>query len=133
VQASSAMPVYFSPVQVAGHRLADGALVEPVPVAAARELGAGYVIAVDVAYRPYEEAASGLFQNGFQAMHILVNALAATQMRAADFPLRMDLHKTMTDCGTQSLVAAGREALAMQWPALRRSLLAAHAAAIARR
>ncbi|HSN19061.1 MAG TPA: patatin-like phospholipase family protein, partial [Usitatibacter sp.] len=125
VQASTAMPVYFAPVTVEGERLGDGALVEPVPVRTARELGADYVIAVDVAYRPYDAPASGLLQNGFQAMHILVNSLAETQMRAADFPIRIDAHHTMTECGTQALVAAGRDAVARQWPALRASLLAA--------
>jgi NTE family protein len=135
VQASTAMPVYFSPVKIDGERLGDGALVEPVPVRTARELGADYVIAVDVAYRPYEARASGLFQNGFQAMHILVNALAETEMRAADFPLRIDAHHVMTACGDPALVAAGREAVAREWPALRKSLIAAQSGSgtIARR
>jgi NTE family protein len=133
VQASTAMPVYFAPVRIAGERLGDGALVEPVPVRAARELGADYVIAVDVAYRPYEESASGLVQNGFQAMHILVNALAEGEMRDADFPIRLDVHHTMMDCGAQALVAAGREAVARQWPQLRRSLVAAQSGLVARR
>ena len=127
VQASTAMPVYFAPVKVDGERLGDGALVEPVPVRTARELGADYVIAVDVAYRPYEAPASGLLQNGFQAMHILVNALAATEMRGADFPIRIDAHHTMVECGNQALIAEGRVAVARQWPQLRRSLIAAHA------
>lgn len=128
VQASTAMPVYFAPVKVEGERLGDGALVEPVPVRTARELGAGYVIAVDVAYRPYEARASGLLANGFQAMHILVNALADTEMRTADFPIRIDAHHTMTECGDQALVAAGRDAVAREWPALRKSIVAAGAA-----
>jgi NTE family protein len=132
VQASTAMPVYFTPVRIGGERLGDGALVEPVPVRAARELGADYVIAVDVAYRPYEEPASGLVQNGFQAMHILVNALAEGEMRDADFPIRLDLHHTMMECGTQALVAAGRDAVARQWPELRRSLVEAQAGAMVR-
>jgi hypothetical protein len=69
--------VLFVPVAVRGERLVDGALVEPVPVDAARDLGATLVIAVDVAYRPHEEEASGLTAYAFQAMHILVNSLAA--------------------------------------------------------
>lgn len=125
VQASTAMPVYYVPVKVNGERLGDGALVEPVPVRTARELGADYVIAVDVAYRPYEAPASGLLANGFQAMHILVNSLSDAEMRAADFPIRIDAHHTMTECGNQALIAAGRDAVARQWPELRRSLLAA--------
>jgi len=128
VQASTAMPVYFAPVKVEGERLGDGALVEPVPVRTARELGADYVIAVDVAYRPYEARASGLLANGFQAMHILVNALADTEMRTADFPIRIDAHHTMTECGDQALVAEGRDVVAREWPALRRSIVAAAAA-----
>lgn len=126
VQASTAMPVYFVPVKVNGERLGDGALVEPVPVRTARELGADYVIAVDVAYRPYEAPASGMLANGFQAMHILVNALSETEVRSADFALRIDAHHTMTACGNAALVAAGRDAVARQWPELRRSLIAAH-------
>jgi len=125
VQASTAMPVYFVPVNVNGERLGDGALVEPVPVRTARELGADYVIAIDVAYRPYEAPASGLLQNGFQAMHILVNSLAGTEMRSADFPIRIDAHHIMTECGNQALIAAGRDAVAREWPELRRSLIAA--------
>jgi NTE family protein len=135
VQASTAMPVYFAPVRISGERLGDGALVEPVPVRTARELGADYVIAVDVAYRPYEARASGLLANGFQAMHILVNALAETEMRTADFPLRIDGHYTLTRCGEEALIAAGRDAVAREWPDLRKSLIAAHAKAgsVARR
>src|SRR4249920_3543108 len=48
VQASTASPVVFAPVVVGNERLADGALVEPVPVASARAMGADFVIAVDV-------------------------------------------------------------------------------------
>jgi len=99
----------------------------PVPVRTARELGADYVIAVDVAYRPYEAPASGMLANGFQAMHILVNALSETEVRSADFALRIDAHHTMTACGNAALVAAGRDAVARQWPELRRSLIAAQA------
>jgi NTE family protein len=124
VQASTAVPVMFQPVTIDGERLADGALVQPVPVQAARDLGADYVIAVDVAYRPYEEPASGLTQFGFQAMHILINSLAAEQMRGADFPLRLDVHHQLMDCGPESLIAAGREAVRRAWPQLSRSLAA---------
>ncbi len=68
VQASSAVPVLDGPVTIGSERLADGALVEPVPVATARALGADFVIAIDVNYRPYEDDASGIVGLGFQAM-----------------------------------------------------------------
>ncbi len=124
VQASTAVPVLFTPVSVGGERLGDGALVEPVPVEAARALGADFVIAVDVNYRPYEEAASGLTGNAFQAMHILMNGLAARQRRDANFALRLDLHHDFIECGREALIAAGRAAMRRAMPQL--------AAAIAR-
>lgn len=118
VQASAAVPVMFSPVRVAGRPLADGALVEPVPVRAARELGADFVIGVDVAYRPWEEATSGILGFAFQSMHILVNTLATEQVRHADYALRIDLHHAFMNCGEAGVIAAGRVALREAWPAI---------------
>ncbi len=48
IRASYALPGIFSPVNVAGKWLVDGALVNPVPVSAARALGAEIVIACNV-------------------------------------------------------------------------------------
>jgi NTE family protein len=48
VHASSAIPGIFSPVQFQGRLLADGLIVDNVPVEAAREMGADFIIAVDV-------------------------------------------------------------------------------------
>jgi NTE family protein len=46
LQASYALPGIFPPVRIGGRWLVDGALVNPVPVSAARALGARMVIAV---------------------------------------------------------------------------------------
>jgi predicted acylesterase/phospholipase RssA len=100
-----------------------GALVGPVPVIAARELGANFVIGVDVAYRPYEEVASGMTQYAFQAMHILVNSLSTVQMRSADLVIHLNLHHRFVECGNESLIAAGREAVAAAWPDIARAFL----------
>jgi NTE family protein len=48
MRASYALPGIFHPVKVAGRWLMDGALVNPVPVTAARALGARVVIAVNL-------------------------------------------------------------------------------------
>ena len=48
MRASYALPGIFPPVHVGGRWLVDGALVNPVPVAAARALGARLVIAVNL-------------------------------------------------------------------------------------
>ena len=48
LRASYALPGIFPPVQLGGRWLVDGALVNPVPVSAARVLGARLVIAVNL-------------------------------------------------------------------------------------
>ncbi len=48
MRASFAMPGVFKPVKMQGRWLLDGALVNPVPVAACRALGADMVIAVNL-------------------------------------------------------------------------------------
>lgn len=48
LRASFALPGLFPPIEVDGRWLADGALVDPLPVAACRALGAEMVIAVNL-------------------------------------------------------------------------------------
>jgi NTE family protein len=48
IRASYALPGIFAPVNIGGRWLFDGALVNPVPVSAARALGAEIVIAANV-------------------------------------------------------------------------------------
>jgi NTE family protein len=48
VRASAALPGLFAPVRWEGSFLVDGGLVNPVPVSAARAMGADIVIAVDL-------------------------------------------------------------------------------------
>jgi NTE family protein len=49
VQASCAIPGRFAPVRVRGRDIVDADVVSPLPVKAARQLGARHVVAVDVA------------------------------------------------------------------------------------
>jgi NTE family protein len=58
VLASAAIPAIYPPVQIGPHWLVDGGVVNPVPVATARLLGADIVIAIDLSERlgPRQEA-----------------------------------------------------------------------------
>jgi len=104
--------------------LVDGALVEPTPVQAARDLGASFVIAVDVAFRPTENDSSGMADLGFQAVHILVNNLAAMQVQSADVAIRIDVHAVFSKEGAAGTIAAGREAVRRAWPEILGALTA---------
>lgn len=48
IRASISIPGIFTPVKLGGAFLVDGGLVNPVPVSAVRNLGADYVIAIDL-------------------------------------------------------------------------------------
>ena len=119
VEASCAAPVWFEPVKIGSHALLDGSLTAPVPVKAVRQLGAQRVVAVDVAYRPYEETPSSSSDYAFQALHILTNALAREQTRSADHVIKLDVHHLMRErLDVDALVDAGEAALMQIAPAL---------------
>ena len=119
VEASCAAPVCNEPVRIGSHELLDGSLTAPVPVAAVRRLGAERVVAVDVAYRPYEEAPSSSSDYAFQAMHILTNALARAQTKAAEHLIKLDVHHLMRErLDVDVLIDAGEAALMKLAPAL---------------
>lgn len=123
VAASASVPIRYEPVSIDGKRLIDGALSAPVPVDAARALGADFTIAVDVAYRPYEEPISGITGVAFQMFHIMVNRLIDEQIKRADFAIRLDVHQTLRDeGGIPAVIQAGDAAVRRHWPALQAAL-----------
>ena len=99
----------YEPVTVDGRRLIDGALSAPVPVDAARALGAGFTIAIDVAFRPYEEPISGITGVAFQMFHIMVNRLIDEQIKR-------------DEGGIPALIRAGEAAAHRRWPALQQTM-----------
>ena len=117
VAASACMPVLFRPVERDGRRLVDGALVEPVPVRAARLLGGVRVVAVDIAFRPYDEPVRNVFDAGFQTVHILVNRLIEEQIGAADVAVQLELHELMRGRRqyAEILTEAGEIAVRKHW------------------
>lgn len=97
--ASASVPLRYEPMLINGRQLIDGALTAPVPVDAARALGADFCIAIDIAYRPREEPVTGFTDVAFQTFHILINQLIDEQIRRADFAIRLDVHSIMRDEG----------------------------------
>ncbi len=87
VRASAAIPNVFQPVSIKGRRYVDGGLVSPVPVVAAREMGADIVIAVDISAKPVQRK-SGLFGNLDQSLSIMNQAALALELKQADVILR---------------------------------------------
>lgn len=133
VRASAAAPGRFLPAEIAGRTYADGALASPLPVQAARALGADYVIAVDVIYPPRDAAPVNDFTDLlYQAFHIQAARITAWELERADLVIRPRIPPTTvtyTDRDREMLIAAGAQAarevngrlveLALAWRGLR--------------
>lgn len=71
VRASASIPNVFQPAVINGKRYVDGGLTAPVPVSAARQMGANVVIAVDISAKPARISQSGFFSYLDQSLNIM--------------------------------------------------------------
>jgi NTE family protein len=88
VQASAAVPGVFQPVDISGRDYVDGGLVSPVPVRAARRMGADFVIAVDISAKPRDGRAGNSFDILLQSLAIMGQAIGRHEMAEADIVIR---------------------------------------------
>jgi NTE family protein len=96
VRASISLPAVFQPIEIDNYLLVDGGVGEPLPVHAARELGADFVIAVDLyGHIPTASKKSNLsiIDVGELTASSLISELTRLRMKehAADFVLAPDL------------------------------------------
>lgn len=122
VQASSSAPGLLEPVERYGRHLVDGNLVAPVPVDAARRLGARRVIAVDVSFPPAQADLNDPFDALYQGFSIVTRHLALAEGTRADLLIAPQLpkHNDMSAPTLKALVAAGEAAALQALPELRR-------------
>ncbi len=88
VRASSSIPGVFEPTLIGGRNYVDGGIVSPVPVDAARELGADFVIAVDISTIASGKAPGSLLGNVNQSIAIMGRKLGAQELSRADIVIR---------------------------------------------
>lgn len=124
VRASCSIPGVFVPAMLQGRELVDGGLVSPLPVRAARQLGAELVLAVDVAARPRRHDFAGLYEVVLQSFEIMGRALADQEALQADLVIRPDTAQfSSSDFGVRKeMIQAGFEAAQALIPALRKRL-----------
>ena len=126
VRASSAVPAVFQPVHIAGRDYVDGGLVSPVPVRAARKLGADVVIAVDISSPPEGNAATGTLEILLQTFSIMGKSINNFELRDADVVVRPALSGVSSaDFSTRKRsIEAGRQAMLLALPQLRAAIAA---------
>jgi NTE family protein len=88
VRASSSIPGVFEPVEISGKHYVDGGVVSPVPVDAARELGADFVIAVDISTKANGTNPSGMLGVIGQSITIMGQKLGQQELSRADIVIR---------------------------------------------
>jgi Predicted esterase of the alpha-beta hydrolase superfamily len=133
VRASCSVPGVFEPVEIRGRHYVDGGVVSPIPVDAARQLGADFVIAVDISAAPSGSNPQGMLNIVGQSITIMGRQLAAQEIARADVVIRPDLSGIgPTDFEQKNLaILAGEKAALAAMPAIRARLAAREATQIA--
>jgi len=126
VRASSAVPAVFQPVRIGSREYVDGGLVAPVPVRYARQMGAQFVIAVDISEPPDGAATGDLMRMLLQTFSIMGRSINQFELAEADIVLRPKLQGVSSaDFSARAkAIQAGREAALAALGPLRLRLLA---------
>lgn len=126
VRASSAVPGVFQPVRIAEREYVDGGLVAPVPVRQTRDMGANFVIAVDISSDPEGNPSGDTFQILMQTFAIMGKSINQLALKEADWVIRPALSGVRSaDFGArQRSIEAGRAAMKEALPALKARLAA---------
>ncbi len=124
VRASSSVPSLFEPVRIGNREYVDGGLVSPVPVRYARQMGAEYVLAVDISSTPETGKTGDMFQILMQTFTIMGKSINAFELRDADMVVRPALGNVgSADFGSRRRsIEAGRLAMQQALPKLRAAL-----------
>lgn len=125
VRASAAVPGVFQPTQFRNHTYVDGGLTSPVPVQAAREMGADFVIAVDISARPDGQPIDSVTAILWQTTTVMGGIIAANELKTADIVIRPKLPyvKSWDFTARNDAVLEGERAAQNALPSLRQKLL----------
>ena len=135
VRASSSIPGVFEAVAIGKAHYVDGGVVSPVPVDAARELGADFVIAVDISSKANGIASpTSMLGNVNQSITIMGQKLGALELARADIVIR----PKVTDIGATDFaqknraILEGERAAQAALPEIRKKIAALQAARLAK-
>jgi NTE family protein len=126
VRASSSVPSVFQPVKIGSHSYVDGGLVAPVPVRFAREMGADFIIAVNISTQTDAQAAVSSLEVLMQTFSIMGQRLNHYELKDADIVIAPSLG-TMggSDFNGRNLaILAGEQAAAAAMPQIKAKLKA---------
>lgn len=124
VRASSSIPGVFEPVVIGQKHYVDGGVVSPVPVDAARQLGADFVIAVDISTKASGKNPGSLLGTVNQSIAIMGQKLGQQELARANVvirPLVSDIGPADFEQRNNAILEGERAALAVM-PQIRAQL-----------
>ena len=126
VRASSAVPGVFQPVRIGERSYVDGGLVSPVPVRFAREMGADFVIAVNISSQPDAQPSTSTLDVLLQTFAIMGQSINAYELKDADVVIqpRLGTMKGNDFPGRNTAILAGEQAASALMPEIKRKLAA---------
>ena len=112
VGASCAVPGLFKPVRHEGRLLADGGLVNNLPVRLAREMGVGPVVASDLLAPTEHPTPENIFDVVLRAVNLMVGMAPSSERDEADLLITPDTgpYSSADLSKAEELMAAGRKA-----------------------
>ncbi len=124
VRASGSVPGVFQPVTINGREYVDGGLVSPIPVRAAKAMGANFVIAVDISAKPRHGRTRSTFDVMLQTFAIMGQSMGRIELAEADVVIRpATAGVSATDFqGRHVAVLEGEKAVAAMLPEIREKL-----------
>lgn len=124
VRASASIPNVFLPVTIGKNNYVDGGLVQPVPVEAAKKMGADIIIAVDISARPKSDNSTGFLSIFDQSINIMSQVALKQQLKMADIVIQPNI----TQLGSASFeqrhqaILEGEKAALLALPAIRKAV-----------
>jgi NTE family protein len=129
VRASSAVPGVFQPVEISGRDYVDGGLTSPVPAQVARNMGADFIIAVDISNVVQRDKLTGTLDVLLQTFAIMGHAISRHELEDADVVIRprtTEVNSTDFE-GRHLAILEGEKAAAAIMPELKAKLVRARA------
>ena len=124
VRASCSVPGVFQPTTINGHEYVDGGLVSPVPVRYAKQMGADFVIAVNISTEPSSQDSSGTLGILLQTTSIMGQSINQFELENAQVVIKPPLSNMKgTDFKARNAaILAGEEATMKQMAEIKSKL-----------
>ena len=104
VQSSCAVPLIFNPVKKTNEILVDGALCEPLPIMPLYELGADYVISVNLYHKnEFTDKRFNLAHTALRSVRIILYNYSQDKAKQADININPDLSKQVIKAGLKTI------------------------------